>query len=41
MQNIHKKLIGNIVTSDAKNYFKNLIEKYQEIDAAVLALSGI
>ncbi len=33
---IHAQLMQNIVTEDSRNYFKNLILKYKDLDAIVL-----
>lgn len=39
MKNIHEELMQNNVTDNAKKYFYQLIKKYHEVDAVILACS--
>jgi aspartate racemase len=36
MQTIHNDLMNNVVTEDAKQYFKNLITKHKHLDGVIL-----
>jgi len=36
MQNIHDKLMQNIVDEESKNYFRDMIMRYQDLDAVIL-----
>ena len=39
MQNIHEELMKNVITRQAKDYFRNLMVKYKEVDAVIIACS--
>lgn len=39
MQSIHEELMRDLISEKSKNYFKNLINKYKNLDAVVIACS--